>query len=76
MAEYEKDFMLRQAKQMADLLGSFMDKESAAEIIEFEQEQGQTVKNEKHQHLLEELRNHTNKAERRTRPLIKRRMAK
>lgn len=75
MPEYEKDFMLRQAKQMADLLGSFMDKESVEDIMEMDQEQGQKLKQEKHKQLIGQLSNQVNETnQKRIRPLIKKRL--
>lgn len=75
MAEYEKDFMLRQAKQMADLLGSFMDKESVEDIMEMDQEQGQKLRQEKHKQLIGQLSNQVNKTnQKKIRPLIKKRL--
>lgn len=75
MPEYEKDFMLRQAKQMADLLGSFMDKESVEDIMEMDQEQGQKLKQEKHKQLVGQLSNQVNETnQKRIRPLIKKRL--
>ncbi|MGL4696338.1 hypothetical protein [Enterococcus larvae] len=76
MAKYEEDFMLRQAKQMADLLGSFMDKESVAEIMEMDAEQGQKLKMKAHENLLEQLGSQVSQSSRkRERSLIKRRIA-
>lgn len=75
MAEYEKDFMLRQAKQMADLLGSFMDKESVEDIMEMDQEQGQKLRQEKHKQLIGQLSNQVNETnQKKIRPLIKKRL--
>ncbi|WP_086347275.1 hypothetical protein [Candidatus Enterococcus clewellii] len=77
MAEYEKDFMLRQAKQMADLLGSFMDKESIAENFIVDDEQSQKLKEATHKQLVEQLSAQTSGRKReKERSLIKRRLVK
>ncbi|MGC6770479.1 hypothetical protein ACYSNR_05250 [Enterococcus sp. LJL128] len=46
MAEYEKDFMLRQARQFADLLGSFMDKEAVDGTVRLDEEQVKKLQDE------------------------------
>lgn len=77
MAEYEKDFMLRQAEQMADLLGSFMDKESIAENFIVDDEQSQKLKESSHKQLVEQLSAQAiGRKREKERSLIKRRLVK
>lgn len=38
MAEFEKDFMLRQAKDLAKGLGAFLEKDSIDEILQLDQQ--------------------------------------
>ena len=44
MAEFEKDFMLRQAKDLAKGLGSFLEQESIDEILKMDQVSNQKQK--------------------------------
>lgn len=44
MAEFEKDFMLRQAKDLAKGLGSFLEQESIDEILKMDQASNQKQK--------------------------------
>lgn len=44
MAEFEKDFMLRQARDLAKGLGSFLEQESIDEILKMDQASNQEQK--------------------------------
>jgi hypothetical protein len=47
MPEFEKDFILRQTKELAKGLGKFLEQDSVDEILQYEQETSQSKDKEK-----------------------------